>query len=479
MFLAPAQELPTCAHAEVAQGFLARQVGGESLEGRARDIDVAEHGVVGGDCLGMSVGEYRKGDEALASIYRIGRNTSMRSVELFAGMGGLAMGCELAGFTPMAVIEWNKWACETIRENQERDYPLVRHWPLIEGDVRDFDWSALTESIDLVAGGPPCQPFSLGGKHRANDDRRDMFPAAVDFVRRLAPRAFIFENVKGLTRSSFANYFQYILLQLEFPEVVATRAESWEDHLTRLQVEKSSGRCRRRGLTYNVVPTLVNAADYGVPQKRERVFIVGFRSDLDVKWSFPRPTHSLDALLFDQWVSGEYWRRHGIEPPPMPERFVDRVVGWRQSLLPPDTRPWRTVRDALVGLPDPESEEAEKIADHRLQPGAKRYPGHTGSPLDLPAKTLKAGDHGVPGGENMMIKDDGALRYFTARESARLQTFPDGYKLHGTWTEAMRQIGNAVPVNMVRQVAASVACCLLEAEARESGLALPVKRASA
>ncbi len=110
-----------------------------------------------------------------------------------------------------AVIEWNRWACETIRENQERGFPLVQSWPLHQGDVRDFDWNKFSEPIDLVAGGPPCQPFSLGGKHGANGDRRDMFPAAVDFVRRLRPRAFIFENVKGLTRSSFANYFQYIL----------------------------------------------------------------------------------------------------------------------------------------------------------------------------------------------------------------------------------------------------------------------------
>jgi len=403
----------------------------------------------------------------------------MKSVELFAGVGGLAMGCELAGFEPAAVIEWNKWACQTIRENQERDYPLVRRWPLHEGDVRDFDWNTLTEPVDLVAGGPPCQPFSLGGKHRAHGDRRDMFPAAVDFVRRLRPRAFLFENVKGLTRSSFANYFQYILLQLEFPEVAARTGEEWEDHLRRLQEEKSSRRHRRAGLVYNVVPTLANAADYGVPQRRERVFIVGFRADLGVEWSFPRPTHSFDALLYDQWVTGDYWRRHGLSQPKMPEKLADRVRGLEQSLLPSDTRAWRTVRDVLADMPDPATTEGVTIQDHRFQTGAKAYPGHTGSPLDLPAKTLKAGDHGVPGGENMMVRDDGSLRYFTARESARLQTFPDGYKLHGTWSEAMRQIGNAVPVLLARQVAASVARRLIEAEARRLECMIGVERASA
>ena len=241
----------------------------------------------------------------------------------------------------------------------------------------------------------------------------------------------------------------------------------------------SSRRDRSDGLVYNVQPTLVNAADYGVPQRRERVFIVGFRSDLGVKWSFPRPTHGFDALLHDQWVTGAYWRRHGLAAPSVPEKYVGRVRLLAESFLPPDTKPWRTVRDALADLPEPISPNSGTIQDHRYQGGAKPYAGHTGSPLDLPAKTLKAGDHGVPGGENMMVRDDGSVRYFTARESARLQTFPDGFKLHGTWTEAMRQIGNAVPVMLARHVAASVALRLAEAEARRLTGASMVERARA
>ena len=109
-----------------------------------------------------------------------------------------------------------------------------------------------------------------------------------------------------------------------------------------------------------------------------------------------------------------------------------------------------------MGLPNPETRYESPYYNHRLQSGAKAYPGHTGSSLDMPAKTLKAGDHGVPGGENMMIKDNGEFRYFTVRESARLQTFPDGYIFHGTWTETMRQLGNAVPVALAHVVASSV-----------------------
>lgn len=381
------------------------------------------------------------------------------------------MGVALAGFESQAVVEWDRWACDTIRKNQERGHPLVRDWPLWEGDVRAYDWPSFPGEIDLVAGGPPCQPFSMAGKHRAHGDARDMFPATVEVIRTLRPKAFLIENVKGLTRSSFANYYQYILLRLEFPEVTRRTDESWTEHLKRLQREKTSGRLHAEGLTYNVVPTLVNAADYGVPQKRDRVFIVGFRSDLGIQWSFPRPTHSLEALLHSQWVTGEYWERHHVAGnirPPMPAVFASRARSLDQCLVPPEQQAWRTVRDALTDLPDPREGVGNGLfLNHDFQGGARAYPGHTGSPLDLPAKALKAGDHGVPGGENMMVFGNGECRYFTVRESARVQTFPDGYLLTGSWTEAMRQLGNAVPVALARRVAASVAEKIAEAGIRE------------
>ena len=392
----------------------------------------------------------------------------MKSVELFAGAGGLAMGCEIAGFNHLAVVEWDRWACDTVRENQNRGYPLLSNWVLHEGDVRTFDWSSVPPGIDLLSGGPPCQPFSIGGKHKSYVDDRDMFPATVEIIRRLRPKAFIVENVKGLTRSSFANYFTYVQLQLEFPEVPPLENEDWSEHLARLQIEKTSGKRKGRGLTYNVVPTLVNAADYGVPQKRERVFIIGFRDDLGIEWSFPNPTHSYDALLRDQWITGIYWRRHGMRMPPMPQKLANRVAKLRQAPLF-DTLAWRTVRDAIQGLPDPRSRAAAQVPNHVFQAGARSYPGHTGSPLDLPAKTLKAGDHGVPGGENMLVDDNGGVRYFTVRESARIQTFPDGFRFHGSWTETMRQLGNAVPVLLAQRVASSVAEQLALAELRAIG----------
>lgn len=392
----------------------------------------------------------------------------MKSIELFGGAGGLGMGMRIAGFEHLAVIEWDKYACDTIRGNKQRGFPLVSDWNLAEGDVRKFDFSHIPVGIDLVAGGPPCQPFSMGGKHRAYNDERDMFPVMIDVIRKLKPRAFIVENVKGLTRPSFANYFQYILLQLEFPEVMKRSGEEWQSHHQRLQAEKSSGRLHSGDyLAYNVISTLVNAANHGIPQKRERIFIAGFRDDQGVEWSFPAETHSLDALLYDQWISGVYWDKHEVAKrrrPAMPDAVKGRVERLRnlgESLF---QRPWRTVRDALHGLPDPEKRMDSPFHNHRFQPGAKSYPGHTGSPLDLPAKTLKAGDHGVPGGENMLVKENGEVRYFTVRESARIQTFPDGFVFHGTWTESMRQLGNAVPVGLAHIVGSSVAEKLVQSD---------------
>jgi DNA (cytosine-5)-methyltransferase 1 len=380
----------------------------------------------------------------------------MKSVELFAGAGGLALGTELAGFRPELVVEWDQWACDTIRHNQARDYPLVRDWKVFQGDVRGVDWADFEHlDLDLVSGGPPCQPFSLGGKHMASDDNRDMFPASVAVVRRLKPRAFIFENVRGLTREAFSNYFQYILLQLSMPEIVSRERETWTDHLKRLQSEQTGTHV---GLRYNVLPTLVNSADYGVPQQRHRVIIVGFRSDIDAEWSFPGPTHSKDSLLYDQWVSGTYWAEQEIPRSQRPKAPTDAIVR-RLRRIDRETAPlrWRTVRDALKGLPRPRQKDSGANLNHVLQLGARPYSGHTGSPVDLPAKALKAGGHGVPGGENMMVMPDGSVRYFTVRESARLQTFPDRYELRGAWGEAMRQLGNAVPVILAQRVAGSVA----------------------
>lgn len=386
------------------------------------------------------------------------RSGGLRSIELFAGAGGLALGIEDAGFKHDTVIERDKYCCDTIRENQSRGFASLNGWRLFPGDVREFNYSTVRGEIDLLAGGPPCQPFSIGGKHKAYNDQRDMFPQVVRAIRELKPRAILVENVKGLTRKTFANYFSYIVLQISHPEIVKKNGEDWTDHRDRLERYHTKGSWS--GLEYNVIPRLLNAANYGVPQKRERVFFVGFRTDLGVEWTFPEETHSFAALLFDQFVTGEYWERHEVPRrarPKAPARLASRLsILGSASLFEEQKRSWRTVRDAIAGLSDPERGDAEEFHNHRLNPGARSYVGHTGSPLDEPAKTLKAGDHGVPGGENALLKPDGSIRYFTVREAARVQTFPDDYVFHGAWTESMRQLGNAVPVQLGQVVASGI-----------------------
>lgn len=377
----------------------------------------------------------------------------IRSIELFAGAGGLALGMSEGGVTHQAIVEINRHACQTIRHNQRLGVEPLVHWPApFEGDVRSFDFTPYVNS-ELVTGGPPCQPFSMGGKHQAFLDERDMFPQAIRAIREIQPKAFVIENVRGLVRKTFQAYFSYILLQMSYPLLVSQPGEEWEVHHERIKLHRDAGIAPE----YIVEWKLINAADYGVPQQRWRVIFVGCRADQGVRFKFPKPSHSQDALLSSQWVTGKYWEEHGIDLGIVqmpPKSQLNRIIKLRENReLVEDFQRWRTVRDAICDLPSPTSKAGIEIQSHKFQPGARTYAGHTGSPLDLPAKALKAGDHGVPGGENMLRFDDGSVRYFTVRESARLQTFPDCIQFNGSWGESMRQLGNAVPVMLAATVA--------------------------
>ena len=234
----------------------------------------------------------------------------IRSLEMFCGAGGLALGLHQAGFQPTALLEWDKDSCDSIKANIANGFTGIEEWNVVQTDIRLVRYSDYGVDVQFVTGGPPCQPFSLGGKHKAHTDVRDMFPEAVRAVRELQPQGFIFENVKGLLRKSFSSYFNYILLQLSHPEITADADMDWAEHLKLLEEYHTSG--THDGLEYNVVFRLVNAADYGVPQQRHRVVIVGFRNDFDAHWSFPEPTHSKAALDYAKFVDGSYWDEHNI-----------------------------------------------------------------------------------------------------------------------------------------------------------------------
>jgi DNA (cytosine-5)-methyltransferase 1 len=373
------------------------------------------------------------------------KRSAVTSIELFAGGGGLALGVHEAGFRHLLVNEFDARACDTLRANLDGD-------TLVPGDVRAIDWAPFRGGVDLVAGGAPCQPFSLGGLHRGDADHRNMFGEVFRALREVRPRAVLLENVRGLLRASFRPYFEYILAQLRAPHLPAAPGEHWTDHAARLH---RAGDAADPSERYDVAYRLVNAADHGVAQTRQRVFIVGFRADLGVRWEFPLETHSEDALLWDQ-LHGPYWDEHGL-PPRSPVKIARARRARLLGEARPDTPRWRTVRDALGDLPQPVTgAEHPAVLNHVGVPGARLYRGHTGNPIDRPAKTVKAGVHGVPGGEHVLVREDGGFRYMTVRECAHLQGFPDSYRFAGPRSEAMRQIGNAVPVTLARVMAGAV-----------------------
>jgi len=357
----------------------------------------------------------------------------LKSVELFSGCGGLALGLARAGFKHEFLVEWDEEAVQTLQNNRRIGLEHIRDWTVALKDAQQVDWTSFHGKIDLVAGGPPCQPFSIGGRHRGHEDDRDMWPEAIRAVNEVWPSAFLFENVRGLARPAFGEYFAWIQAALRRPHINRRKGETHEEHYFRLEQSRS---------VYDVVTMKVNAADFGAPQKRHRVIIAGLRRDLGVQFSLPQPRRSRERLVWEQSVTGEYWSRHRIRRPQSPSTVPS-------SILPtePHGAAWVTVRDALKGLGEPNGRR-----NHVRQEGARRYIGHTGSPLDEPAKALKAGDHGVPGGENMMVSDDGSVRYFTVREAARLQGLPDDYVFDCTWSDAMRQLGNAVPTQMSEEL---------------------------
>ncbi|GLV87091.1 cytosine-specific methyltransferase [Streptomyces lavendulae subsp. lavendulae] len=425
------------------------------------------------------------------------------SVELFAGGGGLVQAGTNAGFRHLLVNEYAKWACETLKANDFVAYPegscppvpeelkdgegkTEKHkTPLVMGDVRKLNMTYLGErEVDLLAGGPPCQPFSLGGIAKGDEDERNMFPEMFRAVREIRPKVVLCENVRGLLRPSFSPYFEYIKRELQLPFL--ERADTtWQEHDGRLE-ERLEAKDTDPAQRYEVLEFPVNAADYGVPQIRNRVILVAFRADLGVdKGKFEeavKGTHSKRSLI-QSFRNRTYWDRY-----PTVEKHVREGVErlYQQEELQLDGEdslaPWLTLRDALVGLPAIDLKKLDKktpqgFPDHIGWPGARIYPGHTPNVLDYPAKTVKAGVHGVPGGESVMLLDkrernletgrlDYIHRYMTVRETARVMTFGDKWNLMGPRGERMRQLGNAVPVGLGEVFAKAIYAALDDVESR-------------
>jgi DNA (cytosine-5)-methyltransferase 1 len=424
------------------------------------------------------------------------------SVELFAGGGGLVQATTNAGFRHLLLNEFAPRACETLEANhferhEEGSRPPVpepgQKAPFVAGDVRKLEMEYLREhEVDLLAGGPPCQPFSLGGVAKGDEDQRNMFPEMFRAIREIRPKAVLCENVVGLLRPSFAPYFEYIQRELELPFVERQEGTYWKEH-DKILRERIAAGDNDPSKHYKVLMMRVNAADYGVPQVRNRVILVAFREDLGVDMTaFEKsvaPTHSRD-LLIKALRDGSYWDDHsGVKKhvrDRVKERYANEQLSFDDSPSEGQERPlfrWLTLRDAIKDLPRIDLDMLDRktpqggVPDHIGWPGARIYTGHTPNELDNPAKTVKAGVHGVPGGESVMLLDDRVEdsdapegyrylhRYMTVRETARVMTFGDEWQLRGPRGERMRQLGNAVPVRLGQVFAEAVSNALDKAEA--------------
>lgn len=386
-------------------------------------------------------------------------SSSLTALELFAGAGGMSLGVHQAGFKHLGLVEWNESAAETIRLNSQQVLGIGPEIVLVS-DAREVDYGLYANKTDLMFGGPPCQPFSTGGRSQGAEDRRNMFPIFLDAMSVVMPKAILLENVRGLIRDRFKDYYRYILKRLQFPLLKTRSDETWKDHYRRLLAVKESDFSGNE--QYVAGYQIIDTANYGVPQRRLRVFISAFRRDLDAELFRLQPTHSEEELLREQWLTGTYWERVGIEPYDYLGKTDRRLLERLRTNSETPGRvllPWRTVREAIGDLRDPVPRgKKPEIPNHTQHPGARIYKGHIGSFWDYPAKALKAGTHGTPGGENVLrVKSDGSVvRYFTTREAARLQTFPDEWVFLGSWGACIKQLGNAVPVDVARLFAEEI-----------------------
>jgi DNA (cytosine-5)-methyltransferase 1 len=211
------------------------------------------------------------------------------SVEVFSGCGGLALGLSRSGFRHLVLVERDRDAAETVAYNAERGIEHVAHWPYKQMDVREVDWSPF-KGVDVVAGGPPCQPFGVGGKALGPDDTRDMWPEAVRVVREAEPLVFAFENVFGLLRERFDDYVKWVKASLERPHLPRRASETHDDHRRRIS---------RHPKRYDVVIQSVNAAEFGAPQNRRRILFLGVRADAGFPPPLLKRTHTRERLLWE------------------------------------------------------------------------------------------------------------------------------------------------------------------------------------
>ena len=324
------------------------------------------------------------------------------TIELFAGAGGLALGIERAGFETLGLIEFDKDAADTLKSNRA-------DWRVIHEDIANISCLDLEEyfdvkkgELDLLSGGAPCQAFSYAGKRLGLEDARGtLFYHYATFLEKLQPKMFLFENVRGLLTHDKGRTYKTIL-----------------------SIFEQAG--------YTIQKDILNAWDYGVPQKRERLITIGIRNDLreKVTYSFPEK-HKYKPVLRD--VLLDCPKGEGV-----PYGEAKRKIF---ELVPPGGY-WRDI--------DPE------IAKDYMKSCWDMGGGRTGilrrMSLDEPSLTVLTS----PSQKQTERCHPLEARPFTVRENARCQTFPDDWRFCGNVYSQYKQVGNAVPVNLAYDIAAEI-----------------------
>ena len=320
------------------------------------------------------------------------------SIELFAGAGGLALGIEQAGFETLGLIEFDKDAAASLKKNRP-------NWRVIHDDIANISGLDLEEyfdikkgELDLLSGGAPCQAFSYAGKRLGLEDARGtLFYHYAIFLQKLQPKMFLFENVKGLLTHDKGRTYETIT-----------------------NIFEQAG--------YTIQKKVLNAWNFGVPQKRERLITIGIRNDLvdKVSFSFPKE-HSYKPVLRDVLLDCP-------DGPGVPYGENKRKIF---ELVPPGGF-WRDI--------DPE------IAKAYMKSCWDMEGGRTGilrrMSLDEPSLTVLTS----PSQKQTERCHPLEARPFTVRENARCQTFPDEWEFCGSVQSQYKQVGNAVPVNLAYEI---------------------------
>lgn len=328
-------------------------------------------------------------------------NENYSVLELFAGAGGLAIGLEQAGIKCKALNEIDHWAAETLRQNRP-------NWNVIEGDVKKLSFDHLHNQVDVVTGGFPCQSFSYAGKRFGFEDARGtLFYEFARIVKEVNPPICIGENVKGLLNHDSGQTLKTMIAILD-------------------------------EIGYRVLPPKVlKAINFNVPQKRERLILVGVRKDIKIDFEYPRPFKHIynlkDALKKGPLFNSDVPDSPGTKYPASKKRILD--------LVPPGGY-WRNLPIEL---------QMEYMQKSFYLGGGKTGMARRIS-WDEPSLTLTCS----PAQKQTERCHPDETRPFTVREYARIQTFPDEWLFAGPVSAQYKQIGNAVPVNMAKQIGLSV-----------------------